>query len=153
MARTLSKRGFAGARWTSAVQLAAVGLLVVAVVAMPWATFRDVSRNVSSNFVVGPLEAPLLGLGAVSIILTAAMLVRSSYRLNWANLFIGIAALLTAISDALLRIADANQFSLRLNVPSRTLWGTGAEVASLAAIAIIVTSIVGMNSARSHPLD
>lgn len=149
MVGTMSKKGVAGGRWSSAVQLAAVGLLVVAVVAMPWATYRDESRNISTNFVVGPLGSLLMGLSAVSIVLTAVMLVRTSYLLNEANLVIGIAVLLTAISIALVRIADANQLSLRLNAPSQTLWGTGAEVAGLAAIAIIVTSIMGMQSSRA----
>lgn len=71
---------------------------------------------------------------------TTVTLVKTSYSPNWADLVIGVAALLIAIFVIFVRVGDAYRSPPRLDMPRQTSRATGARVAGIGATATTVTS-------------
>src|SRR5258708_23109003 len=93
-----------------AIQLIAGVLLIIATLAMPWATHTAVSTDVTTKFRGGPFGVVLVALGVASIALSLLTFSRSSMAPQHLQLVIGCTAVVTSVALALTKISAANHF-------------------------------------------
>jgi amino acid transporter len=133
---------------SSAMQVFAALLLVVAATLMPWATYRDVQTDATTTFRGGPLSVLLVAFGTASIVLSLLLLTRNAASLYKLQLVIGSAALIDSIALALSKISLANHVAMAQETASRTAYSFGGGVAILASAAIALISIIELGSAN-----
>ena len=125
-----------------AVQVVAGLLLLLAATVMPWATYENVMKDVTTTFHSGDFGPLLVGIGIATVVLALVSLVRTFRILAWLQLGLGSAALVTSIVIALDKISAANHV-VQVGA-SRTSYQYGAPVAVIASAAIVITSVIAL---------
>lgn len=131
-----------------AIQLIGGALLIIATLAMPWATHTAVSTDVTTKFRGGPFAVVLVALGVASIALSLLTFARPSMTLQRLQLVFGCAAVVVSVALALSKISAANRFqSLQEGGGQQTSYAIGSGLGILVSAVIALTSAVVLASA------
>ena len=128
----------------SLVQVLAALVLALTALALPWATLKVVSANVTSGLRGGPVSDLLVLIAGLVILLAALGTYRASRLLSMTQMFLGCAALVASIGLALSKIASANNQALARNTATQTAYAIGGPVAIAASLMIIAASTIGL---------
>ncbi len=126
-------------------------VLILAATVMPWATYKDVSRDVTTTLHGGHVGLLLVALGSTTIVSSPGLLTHLSIAVSRLHVVLGSAALLVSIVLALHGISRANSLALGAAQPgpTRTSYALGAGVAIIASTVIALTSAIRVSAARS----
>ena len=120
--------------------------LVVAAAVMPWATYRDVLANKTTEFHGGALGVTLVGVGVLSIALAVLGAARESMWVRGMQIVVASAALLVSIVLALQKISSANH--VVAEGLSQTSYALGAAVGVVASLALVIASVLAFTTAE-----
>jgi hypothetical protein len=133
-------------RTLALIEVIAGACLVVAAAVLPWATYRDVLANTTTEFRAGVLGATLVGVGVLSIGVGVLGALRESKWLRALQIVVASAALLVSIVLALRKISSANH--VVAEGMSQTSYALGAVVGVIASLALVIASVLAFTTAE-----